>query len=293
MIIVTTPNGRIGSHVLRQLLEDGETVRVISHTPDKLPASVREKCEVIIGSIDDAETLKRGFDGAESVFWCIPQSSEGNRWDDAHAYHNRFANAAAAALTGSGIRVVAISAGRHGYDDNGGLVSAFTAVEETLNATGVPVWHLRLAFLMENLFGALPTLANPGAVFFNGPGDLPLPMVCTADAATKAVHYLTDRSWDDQGFTAVHGPAHVSFDEMAATLSDVLGKPIRYVQILDAALIANLVAAGLPEGFAAAYAQLLTPEALNAYDIEPRTPETTTTTTLKEWAQTSLLPAFK
>lgn len=120
MITVTTPNGRVGSHVLRLLLERGEAVRVVSHNPDKLAQSVRERCEVIAGSLDDVDTLKRGFDGAEAVFWCIPQSSKGNRWDDAHEYHNRFASAAAAALSGSGApRVVAASAGRHGFDDQG------------------------------------------------------------------------------------------------------------------------------------------------------------------------------
>jgi uncharacterized protein YbjT (DUF2867 family) len=292
MITVTTPNGRVGSNVLRLLLAGGEDVRVVSHNPDKLPQSVRDKCDVVVGSLDDMQMLKRGFDGAETVFWCIPQSSPGNLWDDAHTYHQRFAAAASAALAGSGARVVAISAGRHGYDDHG-IVAAFAAVEETLKASGVPIRHLRNAFFMENLRGCVPTIASPGAVFFNGPGDLPLPMVCIADVSMKAVQYLTDRSWHDQGHVAVHGPANVSFDEMAAVLSEVLDKPVRYVQVPDDVLIENLKRVGLPDGFARAYARLLTKEALEAYAIEPRTPETTTPTTLREWATSFLLPAFK
>ena len=290
-ITVTTPNGRVGHHVLNTLLERGETVRVISHNPDKLPQSVRENCEVIVGSLDDVETLECGFAGAESVFWCIPQSSEGNRWDNAHEYHDRFARAAANALRGSDTRLVAASAGRHGYED-GGIIAAFAAVEDTLNASGVPARHLRSAFFMENLLGALPTIASPGAVFLNAPGDVPLPMVCTPDVAAKAVEYLTDRSWRDQTSVGVHGPAHVSFDEMATILSEVSEKPIRYVQVPDEVLIDNLKRVGLPEGFARAYASLLTKEALEAYAIEPRTPATTTPTTLREWATSTLLPAL-
>ena len=291
MITVTTPNGRTGSRVLSHLLERGETVRVISHDVDKLPQSIRDRCEVIAGSLDDADTLRRGFDGAEAVFWCIPQSREGNRWSDAHEYHQRFAQAAASALTGSDTRVVAISAGRHGYDDHG-IVAAFSAVEDTLNASGAPIRHLRCAFFMENLLEALPTLAAPGAVFYNGPSDTPLPMVCIADAAGKAVEFITDRSWSGQGHLAVHGPAHLTFDEMAAVVSDVLGKPIQYIQVPDNVLIDNMKRVGLPDGFARAFARLLTKEALEAYAIEPRTPETTTATTLREWAGTALLPAF-
>ena len=292
MIAVTTPNGRVGSQVLRLLLERGEKVRVVSHNPDKLSPSVREQCEVVTGSLDDVETLKRGFEGVETVFWCIPQTSAGNHWDNAYDYHHRFAKAAAAALSGSQTRVVAVSAGRHGYNDHG-IVDAFSAVEDTLNASHVPVRHLRCAFFMENLFGYLPTLASPGAVFFNSPGALPFPMVCTADIAGKAVQYLTDRSWRDQGHVALHGPANVSFDEMAAVLSEVLEKPIRYVQVPDEAVVDNMKRAGLSEGFALTYARLLTKEGIEAYAIEPRTPETTTPTTLREWAAAALVPAFK
>ena len=107
---------------------------------------MRERCEVIAGSLDDLDTLKRGFEGADAIFWCIPQSSEGNRWDDAHKYHQRFATAASSALQGSPARVVAVSAGRHGYDDHG-IVAAFAAAEDTLNASGATVRHLRCAIL--------------------------------------------------------------------------------------------------------------------------------------------------
>jgi uncharacterized protein YbjT (DUF2867 family) len=247
---------------------------------------------VIAGSLDSVDTLKQALNGAESIFWCIPQSRPGNLWDDAHEYHNRFASAAAEALRGTGTRVIAASAGRNGYEDHG-IVSAFSAVEATINATGAPVRHLRSAFFMENLLESLPTILTPGAIFYNGPGDLPLPMVCVADVAVKAVALLVDRSWTGQGHIAVHGPADVSFDEMAGVLSDVLGKTVRYVQVPDDVLIENLVRAGLPLGFAQAYARLLTKEALMAYGLEPRSAETTTTTTLREWASNTLLPAFR
>ena len=145
---------------------------------------------------------------------------------------------------------------------------------------------------MENLLASLPTIINPGAVFLNAPGDVPLPMVSIADAAAKAVDCLTDRSWQGQGHIAVHGPAHVSFNEMAAVLSAVLEKPVGYVQVPDEVLMENLQRVGMTVGFVRAYARLLTREALLAYDMEPRTAETTTPTTLRAWATAALLPAL-
>ena len=76
---------------------------------------------------------------------------------------------------------------------------------------------------------------------------------------------------------------------MAAVLSYVLEKPVRYIQVP----IDNMAHVGLPEGFALAFSRLLTKNALETYAIEPRTPDTTTSTTLREWARSTLLPAFK
>ena len=292
MITVTTPNGRVGSIVLRHLLDQGETVRVISYRPDCLPANVRDRCEVIAGSIGDTETMRRGLENADQLFWCIPQARRENPWSDAIAYHQRFTDAAASALEGSDVRVVTISTGRRGYED-GAILSAFTAMEHAIDQTGVPVRHLRAAFLMENLMGSLPTIARPGAVFLNGPGDLPLPMVCVADLAAKAVTVLTDPTWRGQGSVAVHGPAHVSFDEMAVILTHTLDRPVCYIAVPDAVLIDNLRQAGFPDGYAQAFAKLLTADALRAYDLEPRTPETTTPTTLAEWSATELRPSLE
>ena len=84
--------------MLRHLLDRGETVRVLSQNSDRLPPSLRERCEVIAGSLDDTGTLERGFAGAEAAFWCIPQSRPGNMWSDERQYHLRFATAAARAL---------------------------------------------------------------------------------------------------------------------------------------------------------------------------------------------------
>ncbi|MCC8952873.1 NAD(P)H-binding protein [Bradyrhizobium sp. Pear77] len=74
MIVVTTPNGQIGSKVVSALLEAGQAVRVILRDPAKLAANVRERVEVIEGSHGDAETIDRALDGADALFWCVPPS---------------------------------------------------------------------------------------------------------------------------------------------------------------------------------------------------------------------------
>ena len=45
MIVVTTPPGNIGHHVVRHLLDAGEAVRVIVHDAGKLPPAIRDRAK--------------------------------------------------------------------------------------------------------------------------------------------------------------------------------------------------------------------------------------------------------
>ena len=72
MIVITTPTGNIGRHVVRHLLDAGEPIRVVARDPAKLPQAVRDQVEVVEGSHGDAAVLDRAFSGADAVFWLCP-----------------------------------------------------------------------------------------------------------------------------------------------------------------------------------------------------------------------------
>ena len=133
-IVVSTPTGNIGRHVVRALLNAGKQLRLIARNPDKLDADTRTRTEVIQGSINDSTLLTRSFDNAEAVFWCVPQS---NTPENIRDYYLDFAKAAATAIQKTGIsRVVAVSSGGKGLAKNAGPISALHAMEDELKATG-------------------------------------------------------------------------------------------------------------------------------------------------------------
>ncbi len=72
MIVVTTPTGNIGRHVVRHLLDAGEALRLIVRDPSKLPQDVRDRVEVMEGSHGDFAVVDRAFRGADAVFWLCP-----------------------------------------------------------------------------------------------------------------------------------------------------------------------------------------------------------------------------
>jgi uncharacterized protein YbjT (DUF2867 family) len=74
MIVVTTPTGNIGHHVVQHLLDAGEPLRVIVRDPAKLPQTVRDRVDIVAGSHSDAAIVDRAFEGADTVFWLCPPS---------------------------------------------------------------------------------------------------------------------------------------------------------------------------------------------------------------------------
>ncbi|MBK4784347.1 MAG: hypothetical protein FT714_08510 [Pantoea sp. Pent] len=72
MIVVTTPTGNIGAHVVQLLLNAGEPLRLIVRDASKLTKAVRESVEIVEGSHGDAAIVDRVFRGADAVFWLCP-----------------------------------------------------------------------------------------------------------------------------------------------------------------------------------------------------------------------------
>jgi uncharacterized protein YbjT (DUF2867 family) len=122
-------------------------------------------------------------------------------------------------------------------------------------------------------------------------GDRKLPTCATRDIAAAAARLLLDSSWIGNGHVAVLGPEDLSFNEMAQILSDVLGKPVRYQQIPAEALMERLVKAGMSEAMARGTADMMAAKNEGLDNAEPRTPESSSPTTFRKWAEQVLKPA--
>ena len=70
---------------------------------------------------------------------------------------------------------------------------------------------------------------------------------------------MLDKTWKGQGGSAVLGPEDLSFTDMAAIMSDVLGKTVRFQQVPGEAYKAQLIQCGANEVFAQGIAGMLIP----------------------------------
>jgi uncharacterized protein YbjT (DUF2867 family) len=291
MIVVTAPTGRIGHQVLGSLPGSGEPVRVIVRDPSRLPAGARARVQVVTGSHGDADVVDRAFEGADAVFWLVPPDP---RADSVEAAYVDFTRPACDAFKRHGVRrVVGVSALGRGTAVAGhaGLVTASLAMDDLIIATGVSYRALTMPSFMENLLRQVESIRNEGV--FSSPiaGDRKLPACATRDIATAAARLLLDHSWSGQGHVAVLGPEDLSFDDMAQTMSDVLGKPVRFQRIPGEAYKARLLERGMSEAMAQGSLDMLAAKDRGLDNAEPRTPESTTPTSFRQWCEEVLKPA--
>lgn len=287
-IVVSTPTGNIGRHVVRALLNADKQLRLIARNPDKLDADTRTRTEVIQGSINDSTLLTRSFDNAEAVFWCVPQS---NTPENIRDYYLDFAKAAATAIQKTGIsRVVAVSSGGKGLAKNAGPISALHAMEDELKATGAATRYLRCGYFMENFLWSVESIAHQSIFFYPFPEEVAIPMVAACDIGVTAVEWLKRGDWTGQDGVGVHGPEDLSLNQVAEIFSEVLGKTVRFQRIPPEACRDFLLQHGSSRAFIQGYLNMCEEVANGIYRAEPRTPETTTPTTLRQWAKAVMLP---
>jgi uncharacterized protein YbjT (DUF2867 family) len=288
-ILVTTPTGKIGSRIVRELLAPDFSVRVIARDPEQLANEIREQVEVICGSIDDATTLRRALDGVEALFWCVPAESPVETKVERH--YERFACAAWLAIREARTpRVVTISAGGKGRAVQAGPISGLHAMEEILNESGAAIRHLRCGVFMENLLSQMPSILEEGFLSYPIPGHVPVPFVAAPDIADAALKYLVRRDLRGIEAIAIHGPEDLTYSQVAALIERTMERPVQYRQAPGQKYIETLVENGASVEYAHAQVAMFSELARGILRAEPRTPESTTRTTLAAWAESELLP---
>ncbi|QNI36904.1 NmrA family NAD(P)-binding protein [Edaphobacter albus] len=289
MIVVTTPTGKIGSQVVQNLLAANEAVRVIVRDPARLALEVQGKVEVIQGSSDDESVLSRAFQGAESLFLVVPPSFATN---NVRENYLQFARPAARAIKKQGVkRVVAVSALGRGLPMDGGVVSDSFAKDEEIERSGVDFRALWCPGFMENMLMQIDALKHQGMFFLPSRPDVKVPYVATRDIASVGARLLRDRSWTGQGGVAILGPENLSINDMAAIMTEVLGKPITYQQLLPDVYKDQLLKFGASEHFADRLVIMYAAKSNGLDNAEPRTPENTTPTSFRQWCEEVLKPA--
>ncbi len=284
MVVITTPTGNIGSQVLKDLLSNKESIRVIVRDPNRLAPETRNRIEVVVGSHGDGAVVTRAFQDADSVFWVVPPDP---RAASAETAYVDFARPAAKALRQQGVkRVVGVSALGRGtpWGAHAGLATASFAVDDLIASSGVSYRALTMPSFMDNLLRQVEPITKNGVFSLPIDGDRKLPSAATCDVARVAARLLLDHYWTGVASVPVLGPEDLSYNDMARVLSEVLGRPVRFEQISNDAFKARLMGRGMSDAMAQGNVDMWIAKGNGIDNAVKRTPESSTPTTFRDWA---------
>ena len=234
MILVTGASGNVGGAVLQELLRSSASVRsMYRSTGDaaKAPAGTNP----VIADFADRVSLERALDGVDRVYLVcspIPQLVElESNMVDACRVH--------------GIRYLVLNSalGADTYDKS--FPKWHHAVEEHLRASGIPATILRLESFMQNIPAFFASTINSQGAFYAAMGEAPVGFVDVRDIGAVVAKILTSDGHAGKTYTLT-GPELLNYSQVAARLSQVLGRPVRYVAITQEQLRPSLRDMGMP-----------------------------------------------
>lgn len=284
-IAVTTPTGNVGRFVVSALIRAGLRPTVLVRDPARLDDTLRGHVDAVATDLADPASVVTATDGADALYWAHPSPTI-----DPAAEHARYTESLLNALRTNGIgRVVFQSSAGAELRKGAGEIDGLGATEEALDATGVPVLHLRCGFFFTNLLLQIDAL-RAGTVPVLLPVDAPMPWVAPRDIAEVAALRLVGPRWDGRLVEAVHGPADLSWAQATAIVSGATGHDVRAERVPDDAMRDMLAGAGMSAAMVEGIVGMSTGLRDDFTPEQPRTPATTTPTTLGAWAFDNLRP---
>jgi len=291
MILVTTPTGKTGSLITKDLVEKGHQVKVFVRYPNKIPIELHSKLQIAKGSLLDGDSFEKALQGCDTLYFCIPET---NTQDNVFSYYENFASIAQNAIKASQVeKVVFVSGGGKGTTLNAGVSSALHQAEDILAQSGVALKALRCPVFFESILHQIEAIKEMGMFFLPFDGNYKAPQVAVKDITQQAVKWLSDTSWKGVSGVGVHGAADISYNEIADTLSKVLQKPIRFQNVPKERYIQTLVSIGSTPAFATELVNMYDAIQMGLFKAEPRTGETTTPTTFESWAEEIFFPIYQ
>ncbi len=237
MIGVFGATGSTGSGVVRAMVAAGRPVRAFVRDAVAARARLGADVEIVAVDLHDAPALRAALAGVTHVYGGLGRAA------DLLALERGVIDACAAV----GVRqYVKCSGIVTGVDKPSKIQQLHGALEDHARAT-VPTTILAPSFFMQNFLGMAGAIQQ---------GALPLPtgatragLIDAEDIVASAVAVLGDLGHLGKRYQLT-GPQALSHGDAAAAFTQVLGKPVHFIDVPEAGFIAGCAQAGMPAWFA-------------------------------------------
>ncbi len=211
MILVTGATGTVGCHVVDQLMQLGQPVRALTRNPEK--ANLPQGAQVVAGDLTNPETLWPALTNVTAMHLI-------NFGGDDYA-PLQTGNQIMAMAKQAGVQRVTLLLG-----------SETGAFEQAIEASGLAWTHLQPVEFMAGLLDWAESIRTEGVVR-TGFVHRRSAMIHEADIGAVAATVLTQDSHAGKTYT-VTGREVLTPTDMVCTISQVLGRDIRLIELSEA-----------------------------------------------------------
>jgi uncharacterized protein YbjT (DUF2867 family) len=216
--------GRVGGGAANHLLGMGKQVRAIVRDEAKGHVWASKGASVAVADMNGGDALGRALAGSEAVFVMLPPL-----FDPSPGFPEAkgLIDSLCVALRQSEAnRIVALSTiGAHITRPN--LLNSLHIMEESFRQLPMPVTFLRPGWFMENHAADVNFAISEGIIHsYLQPIEHAIPMIATKDIGALAGTLLLE-SWPGKRVVELEAKTRVSAANLAVTLSDILGKPVK------------------------------------------------------------------
>lgn len=263
-ILVTGATGKMGGtgrHLAARLIEAGVPVRAMVRREDERSAELaRAGAEIVFGDFLDEDSVRAAMHGVSVAYFCAPVFD---------VLLHATAVFALCARDQSVGRIINVS--QMGTKDP--ILSPATRLhrlsEMIFDWSGVPTSHLRATVYLEqlsNIFGPVVRARNALVAPLN---EQKVSMIAGADVGRVAAGIALNPEKFGPGPYHLTGDKNFTFSEVAAKLSDILGRPIAYVDIAPAEWKQTAIERGMTPHLAAHLDKLYEKGRLGRLDHDP------------------------
>ncbi|GAA4916632.1 SDR family oxidoreductase [Streptomonospora salina] len=241
VILVTGATGQLGSAVIDRLLErtDPAGVAALVRDPDKAAGIAARGVSVRVGDYDDPDALDRAMQGVDRVLLIAGTAPQARVQQ-----HRNVIDAAQRA----GVSLIGF-AGRSMQNADASqtpLMGDYFATEDRIRSSGLPHALFRNGLYMDTV----PLYVGGAGVFENGlrvpVGEGRVAYALRREMGEAIANAMLDHGGENRTYV-VAAPVTYGFDDVAAALGEVSGRPLSYIRVTEEEYIAGAVRSGTPE----------------------------------------------
>ncbi|AYV69451.1 NAD(P)-dependent oxidoreductase [Niallia circulans] len=237
-LLVTGATGKLGSKIANVLLAKvpADQLAVSVRNPEKAEDLRAKGVDVRHGDFDQPETLAAAFKGIDRL---LIISADGDT-ETRIRQHNNAVNAA----KNAGVSFIAYTSIANAQKSTNFLAEVHKATEIAIQKTGIPYSFLRNNWYLENELSTIQGVQG-GAPWVTSAGSGKVGWALQQDYAEAAAEVLASEGHENTIYELSGKP--LSQEEIAAAVSQVIGKEVPVQHVDDSKYAEIMTQAGIPD----------------------------------------------